>query len=60
MQVAYPSLSLWATPVIIGPKKPDPLNPQKQQLHLVLDYMSLNKLISAGHNGKSNILLSST
>ena len=32
-------------------KKPYPLNPQKQQLHLVVDYSSLNKSINAAHNG---------
>ena len=36
------SLSLWATSVIIVPKMPDPLNPHKQQVCLVLDYRSLN------------------
>ena len=45
------SLSLWAAPVIIVPKKPNPLNLQKQQPHLVLDYWSLNKSIDAAHNG---------
>ena len=49
------SLSLLATPVTIVPKKPDPLNPQKQQLHLVLDNQSLNKSINAEHNGNSVI-----
>ena len=48
------SLSLWATPVIIEPKKPDPTNPYKQQLCLVLGYRSLNQSINAAHN--SNIL----
>ena len=42
------SLSLWAAPVIIVPKKPDP---QKQQLHLVLDYQSIN----TAQNGNSVI-----
>ena len=37
------------------PKKPDPLNPQKQQLCLVLDYWSLNKSINAEHNGTNVI-----
>ena len=32
------SVSPWVAQVIIVPKKQDPLNPQKQQLHLVLDY----------------------
>ena len=49
------SLSLWAIPVIIIPKKPDPLNLQKQQIHLVLDYWSLNKSINAAHKGNSVI-----
>ena len=49
------SLSLWAAPVIIVPKKPDPTNPCKQQLHLLLDYRSVNKSINAGHNGDSVI-----
>ena len=47
------SLSPLATPVIIVSKKPDPLNAHKQQLHLVLDYRSLNKAINAAHNGTS-------
>ena len=50
------SLCPWATPVIIAPKKPDPLNPQKQQLHLVLDYQSLSKSINAVYNDNSVIL----
>ena len=29
------------------PKEPDPLNPQKQQLHLVIDYWSSSKSIDA-------------
>ena len=47
------SLSPWATPVIIVPKKPDPLNPYKQWLCLLLDYSSLNKPINAAHNGNN-------
>ena len=47
------SLSLLAAPKIIVPKNPDPLNPQKQQLHLVLDYQSLSKSIHAAHNDNS-------
>ena len=46
-------LSTWASPAIIVPKKPDPLNPQKQQLHLVLDYQSLNKSVNVAHRGNS-------
>ena len=49
------SLTSWATPIITVPKKPDPLNPQKQQLPLVLDSQSLNKLINTAHNGNSVI-----
>ena len=49
------SLSLCATPVIIVPKKPDPLNPQKQQICLVLDYWPLYKSINVAHNGNSVI-----
>ena len=45
------SLSPLAAPVIIVPKKLDPLNPQMQQLHSVLDHWSLNKSINAAHNG---------
>ena len=30
-------LSVWATPVTMVPTKPDPLNPHKQQLCLVLN-----------------------
>ena len=37
-------------------KKPDPANPHKQQLHLILDYRSLNKSINTTHNGNSLIL----
>ena len=40
-------LSLWATPVITVPKKPDPTNPCKQQFCLVFDFRSLNKSINA-------------
>ena len=49
------SLSPWATQVVIIPKKPDPLNPEKQQLHLVLDYSLLNKSLNAAHNGNNVI-----
>ena len=49
------SLSLWAVPVIIVPKKTDPLNPQKQHLHFMLDYWSLNESINAAHNDNSVI-----
>ena len=42
------SLSPRAAPVNIVPKKPDSFNPQKQQLHLVLDCQSFNKSINAG------------
>ena len=56
MQAVYPTCSHpWAAPVIILPKKPDPTNPCKQQLHLVLDYTSLNGSINAAHNGNSVI-----
>ena len=48
-------LSPWAAPVIIVPKKLYPLNPQQQQLHLLLDYRSLNKSINTAHNGNSVI-----
>ena len=41
------SLSTWATPVIIVSKKPEPLNPQQQQPHFVLEYWTLNKPINA-------------
>ena len=34
-----------------SPKNPDPLNPQKQQLHLILDYKSLNKSINVAKHG---------
>ena len=43
------SLSLWATPVIIVPKRPDPLNPQKQTASLSV--RSLKGLINTAHNG---------
>ena len=33
------------------PKKPEPLNPGKQQLQFVLDYHLLNKSIDATNNG---------
>ena len=49
------SLSQWAAPVIIVPNKPDPTNPCRQQLRLVLDFRSLNKLINAVHNDNSAI-----
>ena len=49
------SLRPWATPVIIIPKKPDPLNPQQQQLSLVFDNQSLNRSINAVHNDNSVI-----
>ena len=42
-------LSLWATSVIIVSKKPDPTNPCKQNLCLVLYYRSLNKSINTAH-----------
>ena len=48
-------VSLWATLVIIVPKKPDPSNHCKQQLLLVLDYRALNEPINAAHNGNSVI-----
>ena len=48
------SLILWVAKVIV-PKKLDPLNPQKQQLHLILDYQSLNTSIGAAHNGNNVI-----
>ena len=48
-------LNLWTSPVVIVPKNPDPLNPQKQQLCLVLDYWLLNKSIKSVHNGNSVI-----
>ena len=47
------NLGLWVAPAIIGPKKPDALNPQKQQLCLVLDYRLLTKSINAAHIGNS-------
>ena len=50
----YKSLSQWASPVITEPKKPDPLNPPKQQLCLVLDYQLLYKSINTT-NGNSAI-----
>ena len=50
------SLSVWATIVIIIPKKPDLTNPCKQQLHSVTDYRSLNNSINAAHNGNSVFL----
>ena len=40
---------------MIVPNKPDPLNPHKQQFHLVLDYRSLNKEINTAHNDNSDI-----
>ena len=49
------SLSPWTTPVSIVPKIPDPSSPQKQQLHLVLDYRSFYKSVNAAHNGNSVI-----
>ena len=49
------SLSPWTAPVIIVPKRPDPLIPQKQKLHLVRDYRSLNKSINGAHSGNSVI-----
>ena len=56
MKDAYlKSLSQWAAPVIIVPKKPGPLNPQKQQLHLVLDYQLLSKSVDTAYNGNSVI-----
>ena len=49
------NLYLWAIPVIIVCKKPDPTNPCKQQLNLILEYRSLNKSINAAHNDSSVI-----
>ena len=49
------SLSPWTTPVIILPKKPDPLSTGKQQLHLFVDYHFLNKSINATCNGNKVI-----
>ena len=45
----------WAAPVIIFLKIPDPLNPQKQPLCLVLDYWSPNASINATHKGNNII-----
>ena len=44
------SLSPLAVPVTVVSKMPDPLHPDKQQLHLVPDYWLLNKSINATHN----------
>ena len=43
----------WAAPVIIVPKKPDPFNLQKQHLHSVSDYQSLNRSINTAQNNNS-------
>ena len=48
------SLSLWASLVIIVPKKPDPCT-LKNKFHLVLDYHLQNKSINAEHNGNNVI-----
>ena len=45
---------MWPAQVIPVPPK-DSLNPQKQQLHLVLDYWSLTQSINAAHNGRNII-----
>ena len=45
------SLSQWANPVLIIPKKPDPFILGKQQMHLALDYCFLKFSITASHNG---------
>ena len=44
------SLFLLLAPVIIVPKRPDLLKPQKQNLQLVLDHRSLNMSINTAHN----------
>ena len=49
------NFNLWAAPVIEVPKMPDPLNPQKEQLCLVIDCRSLNKSINTEHNDNSVI-----
>ena len=41
--------------MIVVHKKPDPLHPDKQQLHLVLDYWLLNRSIDTMHNGNKVI-----
>ena len=43
------SVSPGAALVIMAPKELDPLNPQKQQVHLVIDYQLLNESINAAH-----------
>ena len=48
-------LSPWVTAVETIPNNPNPLNPGKQQLSLVIDYCLLNKSISATHNGNKVI-----
>ena len=48
------SLSLWTAPVIVVQKKPDPLHPDKEQLHMVLDHQLPNKSINAACNRYNN------
>ena len=53
MQVVYPNTAYGLLQLV--PKKPDPLDPQQQQLYLVLDYRSLNTSVNAAHNDNSVI-----
>ena len=41
--------------MITIPKNPDPLHPEKQQLHVILDYYLINKSINAAYNGDNVI-----
>ena len=49
------SLGPWAAPPLIVPKKLDPLNSQKQQFCLALNYQPLNRSINVANNGNSLI-----
>ena len=41
--------------MLVVPKKPNPIHPEKQQLCFVLNYQLLNKYINATQNGNKAI-----
>ena len=51
MMTVYQKALVYGYFIITVHKQPDLTKPCKQQLHLVLDYRSLNKSTNAAHNG---------
>ena len=52
------SISIWASPICIVKKKPDPSQPKKLQLRMCINYRKVNESLITAHNSNNGKVVS--